>query len=110
MKRKKIVPSKDWERVKVRDFYQAAYLMSIGAVVVDVELVPELDKDVCILTFSGEQIQSHLKTYLNNQALVNPLLYQRAVNRVREIVFHTLDNAADETQDAPKSSNQGGTP
>jgi hypothetical protein len=81
------------ETVRTSDIYQGAYLLSIGGSVQGLEVVKELDKDVCIITFHGESIQSKLKDYASNQAIVDPLLYQKAINRIKDIVFKALHKA-----------------
>jgi hypothetical protein len=97
----KIIVSKKREHVKTADIYQAAYLLSKGAVIEDLELIRELDKDVCILLLSGESIRSHQESYVNNQALIDPVLYQKAINRIKDVVFKAVDQSK-------KGSNQGG--
>jgi len=81
------------ETVRTSDIYQSAYLLAIGSSVRSLEVSRELDKDVCIITFEGEIIQSKLKDYVSNKASVDPLLYQKAINRVKDIVFKALDKA-----------------
>jgi hypothetical protein len=41
----------------------------------------------------GESIKSHQQIYLSNQALVDPVLYQKAINRIKDIMFKALDKA-----------------
>lgn len=79
------------EEIKTSDIYQAAFLLALGSSVKEVEVVKELDKDTCVLTLKGENVKSHLDLYLTNKALVDPLLYQKAVNRIKDIVFKALD-------------------
>lgn len=99
--KQKIIVSKKREQVKTADIYQAAYLLAKGAVIEDLELIRELDKDVCILLLSGESIRTHQETYINNQALIDPVLYQKAINRIKDIVFTAIDQAK-------KTSGKGG--
>ena len=99
--KQKIVIPKRREQVRTADIYQAAYLLAKGAVIEDLELVKEFDKDLCILTLGGEQVQSHQQTYINNQALIDPVLYQKAINRIKDIVFKAIDQTK-------KASYQGG--
>ena len=98
----KIIVSKKREQVKTADIYQAAYLLAKGAVIEDLELIKELNKDVCILLLSGESIRSYQETYINNQALIEPVLYQKALNRIRDIVFKAVDQVKE------SSKNRGG--
>ena len=89
--KQKITVTKKREFVRTSDIYLSAYLLAKGAGVEDVELVKEFDKNICLLILSGESIQSHQQTYLNNQALIDPLLYQKALNRIRDVVFKAMD-------------------
>ena len=73
-----------------------------GAGIEDIELVKEFDKDVCLLTLGGESVQSHQQVYINNQALIEPVLYQKALNRIRDIVFKAVDQVKE------SSKNRGG--
>ena len=98
----KINVSKRHEVVRTTDIYQAAYLLAKGACVEDIELVKEFDKDVCLLTLGGESVQSHQQSYINNQALIDPVLYQKALNRIRDIVFKAVDQVKE------SSKNRGG--
>ena len=100
--KQKITISKKREFVKTADIYQAAYLLVKGAGIEDIELVKEFDKDVCLLTLGGESIQSYQQSYLNNQALIDPVLYQKALNRIRDIVFKAVDQVKE------ASKNRGG--
>jgi hypothetical protein len=79
--------------VKTADIYQAAFLLALGSSVEGLEVVKELDKDVCILTLQGESIKSHQESYLTSQALVDPMLYQKAINRIKDIVFKAIAHA-----------------
>lgn len=99
--KQKIIVSRKREQVKTSDIYQAAYLLAKGAVIEDLELIKELDKEVCFLLLSGESIRSHQESYINNQALIDPVLYQKAINRIKDIVFKAVDQCK-------KSSNEGG--
>src|SRR4030042_4937713 len=81
------------EEIKTTDIYQAAFLLALGSSVKSHEVVKELDKDVCVLTLTGESIKTHQQIYLTNQALVDSVLYQKAVNRIKDIVFKALDKA-----------------
>ena len=92
--KRKIIVSRKREQLKTADIYQAAYLLAKGAVVEDLELIKELDKDVCLLILSGESITSHQQSYINNQALIDPVLYQKAINRIKDIVFKAVDKAS----------------
>jgi hypothetical protein len=89
--KRKIIITKTREQIKTSDIYQAAYLLVKGACVEDIELVKEFDKDVCLLTLGGKSVQSHQQVYNNNQALIEPVLYQKALNRIRDIVFKAVD-------------------
>jgi len=89
--KQKIVIPKRREQVKTADIYQAAYLLAKGGIIEDLELVKEFDKDICVLTLCGEQIQSHQQTYINNHGLIDPVLYQKAINRIKDIVFKAID-------------------
>ena len=84
------------EKVRISDFYQGAYLLIIGAKVEGLEVVKELDKEICFITFTGCNIISKLNDYVNSQAIVDPLLYQKALNRVRDIVHKAIDKARQE--------------
>ena len=81
------------EEVKTTDIYQAAFLLALGSTVKSHEVVKELDKDVCVLTLTGENVKTHQQVYLSNQALVDPVLYQKAINRIKDIMFKALDKA-----------------
>ena len=81
------------ERIRTSDIYQGAYLLAIGGTVDGLEVVKELDKEVCIITFTGLNVKSKLNDYVNNQASIDPLLYQKAINRIKDIVFKALDKA-----------------
>ena len=80
------------EEIKTTDIYQAAFLLALGSSVKAFEVIKELDKEVCVLTLSGESVKAHQQIYLTNQALVDPVLYQKAINRIKDIVFKALDN------------------
>jgi hypothetical protein len=102
MKQKqKIAVPKKREQVKTSDIYQAAYLLAKGAVIDNLELIRELNKDVCVLLLSGESLRSYQESYINNQALIDPVLYQKAINKIKEIIFRAIDQGK-------KSSGQGG--
>jgi hypothetical protein len=90
------------EQIKTTDIYQAAFLLALGSSVKSHEIVKELDKDVCVLTLTGESIKTHQQIYLTNQALVDPVLYQKAVNRIKDIVFKAVSQVKE------LSRNQGG--
>jgi len=90
MSEKQKVVIKRSSRIKTTDIYQAAYLLARGAVIEDLELVKELDKDVCIVILSGESVLSDQQAYINNQALIEPVLYQKAINRIKDIVFKAV--------------------
>ena len=92
-KKQKIIVSRKREQVKTADIYQAAYLLARGAVIEDLELIRELDKDVCVLLLGGDSIRSYQESYINNQALIDPVLYQKAINRIKDIVFTAIDQA-----------------
>ena len=79
------------EQVKTACIYQAAYLLALGSSVERLEVVKELDKDVCILTLEGESLQSHRESYITNKALIDPVLYQKAINRIKDIVFKAIN-------------------
>ena len=81
------------ERIRTSDIYQGAYLLAIGGTVDGLEVVKELDKEVCIITFTGLNVKSKLNDYVNNQASIDPLLYQKAINRIKDIVFKALDKS-----------------
>ena len=81
------------ERIRTSDIYQGAYLLAIGGSVDGLEVVKELDKEVCFITLQGEEFQSKLKDYTDSKAIVDPLLYQKAINRIKDIVFKALDKA-----------------
>jgi len=81
------------ERIRTSDIYQGAYLLAIGGTVEGLEVVKELDKDVCFITLQGNDVNSKLNDYTNNQATIDPLLYQKAINRIKDIVFKALDKA-----------------
>ena len=85
------------EEVKTTDIYQAAFLLALGSSVKSYEVVKELDKDVCVLTLTGESTKTHQQIYLANQGLVDPVLYQKAINRIKDIVFKALDKAKEKT-------------
>jgi len=75
---------------KTSDIYQSAYLLSLGCSVEGVEVAKELDKDVCILTLKGESLKKSLESYLTGKALVEPQLYQKALIRIKDVVFKAL--------------------
>ena len=81
------------ERIRTSDIYQGAYLLAMGGSVDGLDVVIELDKDVCFISFTGLNIISKLNDYSNNQATIDPLLYQKAINRIKDIVFKALDKA-----------------
>jgi hypothetical protein len=99
--KQKVVVPKKWERVKTSDIYLAAYLIAKFAVIKEIEVIKELDKDVCVLQLSGEHVRSDQEDYINSQALIDPVFYQKAVNRIKDVVFTAIDQAKN-------SSKQGG--
>ena len=101
--KQKLIVSKRRKLVRTADIYQAAYLLAKGTVIQDLELIKELDRDVCLLILTGESVQSYQQTYINNQALIDPVLYQKAINRIKDIVFKTI------AQTKKASLKQGGS-
>src|SRR4030042_1385624 len=91
--KQKVIVSKRRSLVRTADIYLSAYLLAKGAGIEDVELAKEFDRDICLLTLGGESVWSHQQTYINNQALIDPVLYQKALNRIRDIIFKAMDHA-----------------
>jgi hypothetical protein len=100
-KQKTIVPKK-WERVKTSDIYLSAYLIARFAVIEKLEVIKELDKDVCVLQLSGDHVRSDQEAYINGQALIDPVFYQKAINRIKDVVFTAIEKAG-------KQARKGGT-
>jgi hypothetical protein len=96
--KQKVAVPKKWERVKTSDIYQAAYLIARFAVIEKIEVIKELDKDVCVLQLSGDHIRSDQEAYINGQALIDPVFYQKAVNHIKDVVFTAIEKARKQTK------------
>jgi hypothetical protein len=90
MKENKNLPSVLSETVTTSNIYHAAYLLTQGSSVDYVEVVKELDQYKCIMTLVGSSLNAHLEAYLNHTALVDPCLYQKAITRIKDIVFKAV--------------------
>ena len=81
------------DNVKTTDIYLAAYLLIVGANIEGLEVTKELDKEVCIITLEKDLIKTFKEAYITGKAKVDPVLYQKAINRIKDIMFKSIANS-----------------
>jgi len=81
------------ETIRTTDIHLSAYLLALGYSITGLTVTKQLNKDICILTFEGASLEEQRMSYLSNRAKVDPVLYQKAVNRIRDMIFEALDKA-----------------
>ena len=84
---KQIKIKKRRESVKTLSLYEAAFLLASGCRIEELKVIKELGQETCLIILSGESIKTLQLQFLNSEASVDPLLYQKAISKVRTLVY-----------------------
>jgi hypothetical protein len=79
-------------RIKVTDFYHAAYLVANGCDLIDSECQMFMDKAICTMTFEGSRVDELTNDYLGREAVINLYTFRQAYVRVNDYVMETKRN------------------
>lgn len=72
--------------LNVTDLYQAAYLLTNGCEVEEVQCIPAGGAIACRLTFSGEELDTLSERFLQRSAEVNLFAFRQAYNQIHSYV------------------------
>jgi hypothetical protein len=91
--------------IRVTDLYHAAYLAANGCDLVDIECQLFMDKVVCTLIFSGENLDELTTSFMKRDACMNLYTFRMAYTNISECV----NNAKRSYKDSQKQrASQGG--
>lgn len=80
-------------RVKTKDLYCGAYILSKGGTLEDVRLSENGRKGRPSVTFilSGENVRELTQEFLRGKAHVNLASFKMAINQLKEVMFDLID-------------------
>lgn len=74
------------QKVITSDIYEASYYLTLGAVIIEAELIEENKKKICIFTLSAETLTKAQGEYFNCTAIVNLWDFRRCLTRINSLV------------------------
>jgi hypothetical protein len=81
-------------RVKTKDLYCAAYIVSRGGTVEDITLTEDGRRgrpSSAVFVLSGEGVEALSKEFLSGHAEANLASFKQAMNQLKERMFELLD-------------------
>jgi hypothetical protein len=82
------------QKVITSDIYEAAYYLTLGAVIEKAELIEENKRKICVFTLTGDLLNKAQGEYLNCNALVNLWDFRRSLTRINSLVGSVKANAS----------------
>ncbi len=73
--------------LETTDIFRGAFFICMGG---DLEDIQFSNRQIASFMFKGPDLHKHDKAYINGHALVNPLQFREALNRLRDILFKNL--------------------
>ena len=73
-------------RVTTTDFYEAAYYLTVGCLIDDIEVFMEMGKQRIRMTLKGDLIKSAQREYFTSQATVNLFAFRRSYQRLIQTI------------------------
>lgn len=73
--------------LETTDIFRGAFFMCMGGDLADIKF---RNRQIASFMFKGDDLHKHDKAYINGEALVNPLQFREALNRLRDILFKSL--------------------
>ncbi len=73
--------------LETTDIFRGAFFICMGG---DLEDIQFRHRQIASFMFKGPNLHEHDKAYINGHALVNPLKFREALNRLRDILFKQL--------------------
>ena len=74
------------QNVKTQDIYEGAYLLTLDANILNVEVFPENKRLVCRFTFTGTDLLTAQNKYYNGKAEVNVWEFRRCFSRINALI------------------------
>ena len=85
------------ERIDVTDLYEAAYLVTEGGRIEEVQCIPLSRSIGCCITITGEGLSRRRETFQLKQAVVNLFAFRNAYTQINGLV-HEAKKAWDREQ------------
>jgi hypothetical protein len=80
--------------VATRDMYEAAYYLSLGCEVENIEVTKENRKDICTFCMTGSGLTEAQVEYLNGSATVNLMDFRRCYMRLHSLIGNVRRQSA----------------
>jgi len=75
--------------LETTDIFRGAFYLCMGGDLENIR-VRANGRQIATFFFSGRDLQTHDKAYINGHALVNPVQFREALNHLRDILFEHL--------------------
>ncbi len=79
----------DTASLETTDIFRGAFYLCMGGDLSDIQFKAN-GRQIATFHFSGPELHSHDKAYINGHALVNPVQFREALNHLRDILFKNL--------------------
>lgn len=73
--------------LETTDIFRGAFIICMGGDLADIRFN---GRQIASFMFKGHDLHKHDKAYINGHALVNPVQFREALNRLRDILFEQL--------------------
>jgi len=75
--------------LETTDIFRGAFYLCMGGDLEDIRIRAN-GRQIATFHFSGKDLHTHDKAYINGHALVNPVQFREALNHLRDILFEHL--------------------
>jgi len=75
--------------LETTDIFKGAFYLCMGGDLTTIRFKAN-GRQIAVFHFSGTELNRHDKAYINGHALVNPVQFREALNRLRDILFEHL--------------------
>jgi len=75
--------------LETTDIFRGAFYLCMGGDLESVRFRMN-GRQIATFFFNGHELEKHDKAYVNGHALVNPVQFREALNRLRDILFEHL--------------------
>ena len=77
--------------LETTDIFKGAFFLCKGGDLCSIR-IKNNGKRTATFLFTGPDLHSHDKAYINGHALVNPVQFREALNQLRDIMFERIRN------------------
>ena len=95
----------DKHSLETTDIFRGAFFLCKGSDLCRIR-IKDNGRRTATFLFTGPDLHSHDKAYINGHALVNPVQFREALNHLRDIMFERIRGRERRTRDDRERENR----